>query len=221
MFVDDAVRPLAIVTPQPRFGWRVPLEGRGRAQSAYRILVATDPGKIEDDQPDLWDSGRVESSQSMHVPYDGERLASNMDCYWSVQLWDEAGNAIDSDRIEPFGTPLFDQADWQAQWIGMGDPNEPFPDTATFQRGGMDPAVEAFEPDQHAPMLAREFELTQPVKRARAFVCGWGCTNCDSTAGRSATMYWPTPRTDFASARSTPRTTSPTSLNAGRERRSA
>jgi alpha-L-rhamnosidase len=45
-------------------------------QSAYQLLVASDLSLLAGDHGDLWNSGKVDSAQSTHVPYAGAPLAS-------------------------------------------------------------------------------------------------------------------------------------------------
>jgi alpha-L-rhamnosidase len=86
MMVEYAETPLAIGTRIPRFSWELPLAGRNRRQSAYQVLVATVPERLTPGQADMWDSGKVESSQSVNVPYAGAELHSNADYVWTVRL---------------------------------------------------------------------------------------------------------------------------------------
>ena len=104
--IEYAESPLALGTRAPRFSWDVPLAGRNRRQSAYRILVATEALLLGHGKADLWDSGKVASAQSVNIAYAGKELRSNMDCFWSVQLWDEAGNEASEIRSGRFGTAL-------------------------------------------------------------------------------------------------------------------
>ena len=65
--------PTAIGETQPRLSWVV--EGapqqRGVMQGAYRVLVASSPELLDQDQGDLWDSGKVSSARSVNVVYGG------------------------------------------------------------------------------------------------------------------------------------------------------
>jgi len=61
MLVEYAEEPLSVETRKPRFTWEVPLDGRGRRQSAYRILVASSAERLVPGKADLWDSGKVAS----------------------------------------------------------------------------------------------------------------------------------------------------------------
>jgi alpha-L-rhamnosidase len=197
MFVESAVRPITVNTRQPRFSWQVPLTGRGRRQGAYRVRVATDPAKLQAGDADLWDSGRVESPQSVHIPYAGKPLPSNIDCFWTVQLWDENNQEVVGASVEQFGTPLFDESDWHAKWIGMGDSDEPFPDPEVYQHECVPPEVEAFEPDPRSPMMRRAFALDQPIRRARAYVCGVGLHELHLNGEKVGDEVLTTPRTAF------------------------
>jgi len=68
--------PLGIDASQPRFSWFVNDNRRGAVQTASQILVATSEKKLEDNGADVWDSGKIESDQSVHVAYGGPGLES-------------------------------------------------------------------------------------------------------------------------------------------------
>ncbi len=99
--VDDPrceylVNPLGIDAKPPRLYWKLKParpEARGLAQSAYQVLVATSESLLGEGKGTLWDSGRVASDQSIHVPYAGHPLASHTVCWWKVRVWDQDGNA--------------------------------------------------------------------------------------------------------------------------------
>jgi alpha-L-rhamnosidase len=57
---------------------------RGVRQTAYRILVAGDEKLLKEGKADLWDSGKVESDQSVHVEYKGKALESRMQCFRTI-----------------------------------------------------------------------------------------------------------------------------------------
>ncbi len=211
MSVEYATAPLAIGTRSPRFSWEVPLEGRGRKQKAYQILVATMTALLETGKADFWDSGRVDSAQSVNVPYAGRKLRSNMDYFWTVQVWDEVGHAKGFCPAQCFGTALFDESDWKAKWIGMGAAREPVLDPDSMRREStsaglqlnqddlkkLPPEFQAFEPDLRAPLLRKVFSVGKKVVRARAFVCGLGLFELRLNGRKVGTDVLATPRTDF------------------------
>ncbi|WBB61622.1 family 78 glycoside hydrolase catalytic domain [Streptomyces sp. WMMC500] len=114
--------PLGIETAAPRLGWRLAARGAGRAQTAYRILVATGPGLPEGGRADVWDSGRVESADQSGVRYGGPPLRPRTRYYWAVETWDERGRPGPRSEVARFETALpAGDAGWRAAaWIGTG-----------------------------------------------------------------------------------------------------
>ena len=119
--------PVGIDTPAPRLSWILSEDQtvRGRKQTARRILVASSPEKLAADTGDLWDTGRVESDQSVQVPYAGRVLRSHQACWWKVRVWHTTSSAKgDGDgQASPWSAPaswsmgLLESDDWAAQWI--------------------------------------------------------------------------------------------------------
>lgn len=109
--------PLGIDTPRPRLSWIMESAQRAQTQTAYQILVARSPETLAQNTGDLWDSGKVPSSQTLHIPYAGQPLASRQTCWWKVRLWDK------NDHPSPWSDPAFwsvgllNTDDWQARWI--------------------------------------------------------------------------------------------------------
>jgi len=116
------IDPLGIDVIKPRFGWQIQdLENtRGLRQTAYRLLVATSKKMLDDDQGNLWDSGKIDSVQSTLVPYGGKSLSSGEDCYWKVKLWTQNQNGSEetswSDPAR-FSIGLLEGNDWKGSWI--------------------------------------------------------------------------------------------------------
>ncbi len=116
--------PLGLDERIPLFGWKLAGSGRDRSQRGYRIRVVSEGDPRVDSSNAVWDSGVVESNDSVDVPYAGDALTSRTRYSWSVLVTDES--AADSDWAEParFETALFDADDWQgAEWIVS--PTEP------------------------------------------------------------------------------------------------
>ncbi|MCH7226480.1 family 78 glycoside hydrolase catalytic domain [Haloferula sp. A504] len=108
------VDPLGIDTPEPRLSWRIedPEQARDQRQTASQVIVEDGvSGKI------LWDSGRTESGQSVHVAYAGRPLVSSQDCRWKVRVWDKDGEPSGWSEPARFVMGLLDPADWTGDWI--------------------------------------------------------------------------------------------------------
>ena len=122
--------PLGIAAARPRLSWviaesqseisnsksQIP---RNQKQTAYQVLVASSEELLKTAKGDLWDSGKVASDQSIHVEYGGKPLASRMECYWKVRVWDQDGNASGWSTSALWTMGLLKPDDWQAKWIGF------------------------------------------------------------------------------------------------------
>ena len=102
-----------ITNPRPSLGWIVNDDRRAAVQSAYQIMVATAQDALKAGKADLWDSGKMESDQSINVRYEGRPLPANSSCWWKVRTWDGDG------KSSPWSVP---------QKLNVGDTsgNEPF-----------------------------------------------------------------------------------------------
>lgn len=87
-----ALRPL-IANKQPMLGWKLAGIKQGTAQSAYRIIVADHGDSVANGVGNIWDSGKVMSSKSTNVSYEGRPLEQNKSYAWRVMVWDREGNA--------------------------------------------------------------------------------------------------------------------------------
>ncbi|MFJ8929904.1 family 78 glycoside hydrolase catalytic domain [Streptomyces sp. NPDC102364] len=113
--------PLGTDATRPRFGWRLGSRKRGLTQGAYRIRVASSAARLA--RADVWDSGRVTSSDSVAVRYDGPELKPSTGYFWSVTVWDADGREVGTSPAARFETALLSSdgtTRWDgAQWIGM------------------------------------------------------------------------------------------------------
>jgi alpha-L-rhamnosidase len=113
--------PAGIDVETPRLSWMLP-PSAASAQSAYQVLVASTLASLEQERGDLWDSGRVPSSQNAWIEYGGAPLASGQRVYWKVQVWNQNGDALPWSEPATWSMGLLDAADWRASWIGQARP---------------------------------------------------------------------------------------------------
>ncbi|MDR2042051.1 MAG: glycoside hydrolase family 78 protein [Tannerella sp.] len=115
---EYGTNPLGIDTPRPRFGWKLldPACTRGQKQTAWQVLVASDSLRLARGEGDVWDSGKVLSSQSVLVPFGGKELASGHKYFWKVLVFDREGNPSAWSEPAFFVTGLLHEADWQSSW---------------------------------------------------------------------------------------------------------
>ncbi|MFI6435776.1 family 78 glycoside hydrolase catalytic domain [Streptomyces sp. NPDC050759] len=121
--VEHRTNPLGVDAARPRFGWRTTSRVRGRRQTAYRLLVASTPDRLAEGRADVWDSGRVDSADSVAVRYAGPGLHASTRYHWTVQIWDENGRRLPEAPTARFETGLLGTdgvTGWDgAKWISM------------------------------------------------------------------------------------------------------
>jgi len=115
---EHLIDSVGIGTATPRLSWKLRSTRRGEFQKAYQVQAASSRLKLESADPDLWDSGKVVSDQSVLVPWAGSRLASRLRVYWRVRIWDKGDQLSDWSEPATFELGLLDAPnEWKGQWI--------------------------------------------------------------------------------------------------------
>ncbi len=122
LLCEHLVNPLGIDASAPRLSWQMESNRRGERQTAYQILVATSTDLLKPGAADLWDSGRVESDQSVLLRYAGKPLTSRQHCFWKVRVWDAAGRVTAWSLPASWSMGLLQPGDWRGKWIGKDEP---------------------------------------------------------------------------------------------------
>src|SRR6185369_15794592 len=107
--------PQGIDVVEPRLSWVLTasnVKARGLRQSAYRVLVASSGKALAVGTGDLWDSGKVDSNQSIHIVYGGKPMTSGMAAFWKVQVWDQDGQASDWSQPAQWSMGILRPEDW-------------------------------------------------------------------------------------------------------------
>ena len=112
---ESMENPLGIDIAHPLLSWQLQDTRRGARQTAYQIRVASSADTLA--QGDVWDSGPVNSAQSVNVAYAGPALASRQRYYWQVRVWDQQGQASAYSEAGWWEMGLLSAQDWKAKWI--------------------------------------------------------------------------------------------------------
>lgn len=91
-----------VTTLTPTFSWVMPQGADGDCQTAYQLLMATTSTALQTDQPDVWDSGKVESGNALHIAYAGKSLKPHTTYYWKVRVWNKNGEVSAYSSIQQF-----------------------------------------------------------------------------------------------------------------------
>lgn len=135
--------PIGLNCRRPRFSWKIETEERNTLQKSYRIQVSLDEKKV-------WDSGKVESQESVLIAYSGEELLPETIYRVHLSVEDNHGNRAEGEM--QFETGIFSTQDFQAEMI-----THDFPDEETA-----------------CPVFERTFAISKKVRRARVFATAQG-----------------------------------------------
>lgn len=109
--------PLGIDKASPHLSWQSDNTERNWRQAAYEVLVASSDESLRGGKADVWDSGKVESAESVGIQYHGPALESRKRYYWNVRVWDAAGQVSQSAEGSWWEMGLLHAADWRVKWI--------------------------------------------------------------------------------------------------------
>jgi hypothetical protein len=171
---EQEENPVGLDTQKPCFSWKTHAEERGFIQSAYQILVADTPELLEQEKGNIWNSGKVVSSQSVLALFAGQALKSSAVYYWKVRTWDKNGNPSAWSMVQSFAMGLLSEKDWgKAVWIALeNDRKDEYivPGIVDVSKG-LDGRKTGF---YKLPQFRKTFALKKNVKRATAYVAGLG-----------------------------------------------
>jgi len=166
-------------TPVTKFGWKIKSDINGKYQTAYEIRIASNLKLLQDSKPDVWNSGKVLSSQSQHIEYNGKPLDRSSDYYWQVRIWDNNSKLSDWSKPALFNIPP-DTQQWNAKWIGaISREDAKLPEGNIFHRWGLKPELAALwnNVDSLATksiLLRKDFSLKDIPEQATVYISGLG-----------------------------------------------
>src|SRR5580692_4514630 len=116
---ESLVTPLGMDAEKPVLSWQLRDTRDGAKQTAYEVQVAASAANLAAGKGDVWDSGKVESSDSIGVAYGGPAMQPSKRYYWRVLVWDRDGKAYPVSDVSWWETGLLKQENWKAKWIGF------------------------------------------------------------------------------------------------------
>jgi alpha-L-rhamnosidase len=147
--VEHLRETLGVGIARPRLSWLIDTAIPDWGQAAYEIEASGDDGRPRTR------TGRVDSDQSVLVPWPFHPLASRERVFVRVRVWGADGSESAWSEPRAVEAGLFDVADWTARFV-TPDWDE---DTS---------------PSQPCPLLRREFDVRGPVRKARLYLTALG-----------------------------------------------
>ncbi|MEW4923868.1 family 78 glycoside hydrolase catalytic domain [Algibacter sp. 2305UL17-15] len=169
--VEYLSNPIGIHRISPLMGWKLFSEEQGKSQSAYQVLIASSKTLLKEDHADIFNTGKIKSSQNINHRLSFSANKSNTFYYWKVKIWDEKGDATPYSNIAFWKTGLLNKDDWDAKWISnkyqeVSSKREPF--------SRYDKSRGFSAEDSSAVYLRKQFKTRDKLKAATTFVTGLG-----------------------------------------------
>jgi alpha-L-rhamnosidase len=177
-----------------KFNWNGHSIMRANYQTAYQVIVGTNPKSLTSDENVVWNSGKVISRGSTGILYNGIAPATETEYFWKVRIWDKNDSLSSWSETASFITGLRNPSDWSgARWIGY----ETIPDSLMLVPGVHgngnnlgNVAVKRIT----IPLFRKEFKAEKKIRQAIAFVSGLGqyelTVNGEKTSGRFLSPGW-------------------------------
>ena len=112
--VEYRENPIGLDVRKPRFSWKLDTEEYNTIQTAYQIYI-TYYDKADKKEIVAWNSGKVESDQSVLVEYSGGALQAETQYKCVIQVWDNHENCATEEVT--FETGLLTIENIVAEWI--------------------------------------------------------------------------------------------------------
>jgi hypothetical protein len=171
---EQEENPVGIDVLIPHFSWKIKSAERGAIQSAYQIIVANSLNELNNEDGSVWNSGKVISSQSILIPFAGNKLLPFKSYYWKMRSWNQKGEISEWSNSASFAMGVLSSGDWNgAQWITLereNAKNRLVPGTTSV---GHVPGINGMT-NYLNPQFRKEFEVRKTVRRAILFISGLG-----------------------------------------------
>ncbi len=171
---ENRIDPLGVPLKDLRFSWELTSQERWQYQTAGQIVVSSKKEFLESGRYDIWDSGTIQSSRNILVPYEGPELETAKTYFWRVRVRDKNNKESQWSRTGKFVTSLFGHSDWDnAAWIGY----EELPESLLVipgVHGNGDRLGDKGIKRPIVPLFREEFNVRKQVAEALLFISGLG-----------------------------------------------
>lgn len=165
LLTENKPNPIGVDEVLPRFSWQLHNSKRNTSQVAYSIQVFT-----ADKKTVMWRSGKVNSAQSVFIPYAGSALQSGKKYKWLVEVWDNNSTKSATSDTASFQMALLSTSDWKASWIEPG-----FTEDSVMRP---------------SPYFRKQFSTTKKIVSATAYITAHGLYEAQINGQRISDAYF-------------------------------
>jgi len=169
---ESLTSPLGMDTNKPVLSWKLQDASAGARQTAYEIQVGSSATSLAAGESDVWDSGRIQSADSIGASYAGPDLVPSKRYFWRVLVWGRDGKPYPPSDVSWWETGLLRRENWKAKWVGYEES-----ELRRVRESGAEWITNA---DAEGPKGAGkaahdfrlQFNLAKPVRKASLYVTG-------------------------------------------------
>jgi alpha-L-rhamnosidase len=173
---EQEENPIGIDAIIPHFSWKINSIERNFKQSAYQIIVSSSRNILNEGKGNIWDSGKIKSSQSILVPFAGKKLLSLNSYFWKIRSWNQKGEISDWSNSASFSMGILSSNDWGgAQWIAFekDSPKDRIvPGISDIKK--LPDLIRNKTNTYLNPQFRKEFTINQPIRKAIISISGLG-----------------------------------------------
>ncbi len=164
--VDKLTTPSGLDNQNPDFSWILKSDEYNLNQTHYQVFVATD--KIFSKKSLVWDSGKINSSESVYVKYQGKELEYDTQYFWTVKVWTNHSARARQSKISHWTTGLMEDGNWNSDWIGVNDQDKR---------------------NAKSPYFTNDFNLLKQITSARLYITSRGVYEAQLNGKRVGDSY--------------------------------
>lgn len=166
--------PVGIETANPRLTWQVTSSEINGSQKAYQLIAGTDSMEVARESGNIWNSGKVNSAQSLNIPFQGETLESGKKYFWKVKVWDENNQVSPWSETASWEMGLLAKSNWDgAKWIAYEN-LDPELRLVPGVHGNGDNLKEKALQRPVIPLFRKSFQISKEISSAVLSVSGLG-----------------------------------------------
>jgi len=158
--VEYLTNPVGIDKKNPGMSWELNSRNRNVIQEAYQIIVSSSVEKLNKNDGDMWNTGKVNSNKTINITYNGKTPESCSTYFWKVKVWTNKGETQWS-KTTKWTMALTSPAEWRAKWIGL---DRLFPGENK----------DSLHSRLAARYMRKDINLNGGIKKAVVNICGLG-----------------------------------------------